>query len=327
MDFAWAAAQLELRVLRIQPDDARRFQQLASHLLYPNRLLRSAAERIEENVKGQAGLWHYGISGDLPIALVTINEIRDVGLVGQMLQAHAYWRMHGLIADLLVIAEEASTYERPMHERLEALIQAHSTHTGRDTPGGVFLRSADQIPEADLTLLHAAASIVLVGARGCPGAAGGNTGRDAAAVVHGRRGSGPPRTLRARFPSWSCPTSTAWAASPPTGGSTRSISRPARHTPAPWVNVIANPTFGTLVSESGAGFTWSGNSQRNRLSAWSNDPVTDPASEACVHPGRGDADGAGRRRHRRSGRKRRTAPATGPGTRCSSTTATASARS
>src|SRR5208282_1685750 len=85
--------------------------------------------------------------------LVTISEIRDAVLVGQMLQAHAYWRMHGLIADLLVIAEEASTYERPMHERLEALIQAHSTHTGRDKPGGVFLRSADQIPEADLTLL------------------------------------------------------------------------------------------------------------------------------------------------------------------------------
>ena len=93
---------------------------------------------IEDNVKGQAGLWQYGISGDLPIALVTINEIRDVGLVGQMLQAHAYWRMHGLMADLLIIAEEASTYERPMHERLEALIQAHSTHTGQGQARAVF---------------------------------------------------------------------------------------------------------------------------------------------------------------------------------------------
>ncbi len=52
------------------------------------------------------------------------------------------------------------------------------------------------------------------------------------------------------------------------------------HTPAPWVNVIANPTFGTLVSETGAGFTWQGNSQRNRLTQWSNDPVMDPPSEA-----------------------------------------------
>jgi cyclic beta-1,2-glucan synthetase len=55
---------------------------------------------------------------------------------------------------------------------------------------------------------------------------------------------------------------------------------PNTHTPAPWVNVIANPTFGTLVSETGSGFTWYGNSQRNRLTQWSNDPVMDPASEA-----------------------------------------------
>ncbi|HSO09029.1 MAG TPA: protein ndvB, partial [Desulfoprunum sp.] len=44
--------------------------------------------------------------------------------------------------------------------------------------------------------------------------------------------------------------------------------------------VIANPNFGTMVSETGAGFTWYGNSQRNRLTGWSNDPVLDPASEA-----------------------------------------------
>ncbi len=55
---------------------------------------------------------------------------------------------------------------------------------------------------------------------------------------------------------------------------------PNINTPAPWVNVMANPKFGTLVSETGAGFTWADNSQRNRLTSWSNDPVTDPCSEA-----------------------------------------------
>ena len=79
MDFTWAAAQLELRSLRIQPDDARQFQKLANHLLYVNPLLRPSAERLEENRKGQAGLWPYGISGDLPIAMVTIGESSDLG--------------------------------------------------------------------------------------------------------------------------------------------------------------------------------------------------------------------------------------------------------
>ncbi len=279
MDFAWAAAQLELRVLRIQPDDARRFQELASHLLYPNRLLRSAVERIVENVKGQAGLWQYGISGDLPIALVTISEVRDAGLVGQMLQAHTYWRMHGLTADLLILAEEASSYERPLHERLEALIQAHSTQTGRDKPGGVYLRSADQIPEPDLTLLHAAASIVLVGARGplpqqvgIPGEAPETQQRPAWKRA--------PQDPSLPLPFLELPYFNGIGGFTPDGREYTIYLGAGACTPDPWVNVIANPSFGTLVSESGSGFTWSGNSQRNRLSAWSNDPVTDPASEA-----------------------------------------------
>src|SRR4030067_1063455 len=69
MDFASASAQLELRLLRLQPDEARRFPQLASHMLFPNPLLRPPTERIEENRKGQAGVWPYGISGGLPIGL------------------------------------------------------------------------------------------------------------------------------------------------------------------------------------------------------------------------------------------------------------------
>jgi N,N'-diacetylchitobiose phosphorylase len=50
-------------------------------------------------------------------------------------------------------------------------------------------------------------------------------------------------------------------------------------TPAPWVNVIANPDFGFFVSESGSGCTWRGNSRENRLTPWSNDPVSDPPGE------------------------------------------------
>ncbi|HVP19122.1 MAG TPA: glucoamylase family protein [Spirochaetia bacterium] len=279
MDFAWAAAQLELRVLRIQPDDVRRFQQLASHLLYPNRLLRCAAERIEENVKGQAGLWQYGVSGDLPIALVTVNEIRDVGLVGQMLQAHTYWRMHGVTADLVILAEEASSYEQPLHERLEALIQAHSMHTGRDRPGGVFLRRADQIPAADLTLLHAAASIVLVGARGTLSQQVGIPG-EIPAPPQAPAWKRAPEDPSAALPFLELPYFNGIGGFTPDGREYAIYLGSGTVTPDPWVNVIANPAFGTLVSESGAGFTWSGNSQRNRLSSWSNDPVIDPVSEA-----------------------------------------------
>ena len=278
MDFAWASAQLELRQLRLQPDEARRFQKLASHLLYPNPLLRPPPERIEENSKGQAGLWPYGVSGDLPIALVTIGEARDIPLIRQVLQAHTYWRAHGLMVDLVILNEEASGYEQPLQERLEALIRAHSIYTPTDQPGGVFLRNADQIPAEDLTLFVAAASVVLVAARGTlPQQLG----------VPLEVPELPSRLVRKRLPPepspplpfLELPYFNSLGGFTPDGREYAIYLGPNTHTPAPWVNIIANPSFGTVVSEAGSGFTWYGNSQRNRLTQWSNDPVIDPPSE------------------------------------------------
>jgi cyclic beta-1,2-glucan synthetase len=279
MDLAWGSAQLELRLLRIQPDDARCFQQLASHLLYPNPLLRGAAERIAQNRKGQAGLWAYAISGDLPIALVAASETRDLGLVRQMLKAHTYWRMHGLMVDLVILNEEAGGYTQPLREQLEHLIGSHSATTGVDRPGGIYLRSADLIPTEDLTLLRAVASVVVVAARG-------TLPQQLSAPLKAPDVPGPiaskrdPRDPSAALPFMELPFFNSLGGFTPDGREYAIYLGPGINTPAPWVNVIANPAFGTQVSETGAGFTWAGNSQRNRLTPWSNDPVTDPPSEA-----------------------------------------------
>jgi cyclic beta-1,2-glucan synthetase len=279
MDFAWASAQLELRQLRIQPDEARRFQEIASHLLYPDPLLRPPSERIEENRKGQAGLWRYGISGDLPIALVSIGESRDIGLVRQMLQAHSYWSMHGLKADLVILDEEAGGYERPLRDQLEAMIRAASTTAAADQAGRVFLRSTDQLPEEDLALITAAARVVLVAARGTlPQQMGVAAAAPEAQEFLARRRA--PRDASAPLPFMELPYFNGVGGFTPDGREYAIYLGPDTQTPAPWVNVMANPSFGALVSETGSGFTWFGNSQRNRLTEWSNDPVTDPPSEA-----------------------------------------------
>ena len=279
MDFAWGSAQLELQMLHIRPDEARRFQQLASYLLFPNSHLRASAKRLEENRKGQAGLWPYGISGDLPIALVTISETQDISLVRQMLQAHTYWRMHGMTADLVLLNEEAGGYEQPLRERLERLIQTHSMYAGVDRPGGIFLRNAAEIPEEDLRLLKAAARVVLVAARGTlPQQLGAPA--EAPKLPEPLVKKRAPRDASAPLPFMELSYFNSLGGFTPEGREYAIYLGPNTHTPAPWANVIANPTFGTLVSETGSGFTWYGNSQRNRLTQWSNDPVMDPPSEA-----------------------------------------------
>ncbi len=279
MDFAWGSAQQQLQVLHIQPDEARRFQQLASHLLFPNSLLRPPSDRLDENAKGQSGLWPYAISGDLPIALITIGEVRDISLVRQMLQAHTYWGSHGLATDLVILNEEAGGYERPLQERLEQLIQIHALSSATDRAGGIFLKSAAQIPEEDLKLLKAAASVVLVAARGTlPQQLGVPV--EVPELLERLARKRAPREPSAPLPFMELNYFNSLGGFTPDGREYAIYLGPDTNTPAPWVNVIANPSFGTMVSETGSGFTWYGNSQRNRLTGWSNDPVLDPASEA-----------------------------------------------
>ena len=280
MEFAWASAQLELRLLRIQSDEARNFQQLASHMLYPQPLLRATSQRIAENRKGQSGLWTYAISGDVPIAFVVIDEMRDLGLVRQMLQAHNYWRMHGLVADLVILNAESSGYDQPLREELFHLIQALDSNAGTGRPGGTFLLSEDKIPAEDLTLLQAAASVVLIAARGNLTQQFAVPALELPALSVPMARKRDPRDPSAALPFMELPFFNSLGGFSPDGREYIIYLGPGMNTPAPWDNVIANPGFGTIISETGAGFTWQGNSQRNRLTQWSNDPVMDPPPEA-----------------------------------------------
>ncbi|MBC7945514.1 MAG: DUF3131 domain-containing protein, partial [Burkholderiales bacterium] len=287
-DLAWTHTQLEMRRLRIQRDDSRLFEELAGHLLYPHAQLRPPADRLRRNALGQSGLWAHGISGDLPIIVLTIGDAQDIDLVSQTLIAYNYLRLRGLKTDLVILNEEAASYEQTLHDRLRRLTQTHGqTHgqTQRQAPlpgaaGSVFLLAAANLPERDLDLMLASAKAVLVAARGSL--------RKQLATPAQTTPLPPLLTVNQRFRE---------EPSPPLyymelpyfnglGGFTQDGREyviylgPKACTPAPWVNVMANANFGALVSESGNGFSWYGNSQSNRLTPWANDAVGDPAGDA-----------------------------------------------
>jgi cyclic beta-1,2-glucan synthetase len=281
LELAWTHSQLELRRLRIQAEEARRFQHLASFLIYPSAKLRASADRISRNRLGQSRLWAHGISGDLPLAVVTIAQAADIGLVREVLEAHTYWNRHGLKADLVILNEEASGYEQPLHEELKNLAQSHSMYTGLDGPGGVFLRRADQIPAEELTLILASARVVLVAARGSLAQQFGIPGKpvEFSEPLPMRRAPGMEEPS-APLPFMELSYFNGLGGFTPDGKEYCIYLGPGTRTPAPWVNVMANPRFGTIMSESGSGYTWCGNSRMNRLTCWSNDPVEDTPSDA-----------------------------------------------
>jgi cellobiose phosphorylase len=280
-DLAWTHSQVVLRQLNATEADAQLYEHLAGPVIYANSSLRADASVLGRNRRGQSGLWGYSISGDLPIVLLQIGDPANIELVRQLVQAHAYWRSKGLAVDLVIWNEDHAGYRQLLHEQIMGLITAGPEANLTDRPGGIFVRAADQIPNEDRILLQAVARAILTDNRG--------TLWD---QIHRLR---LPEVRVSRFTPTSTHRAEPVAAPGPTrrdliffngmGGFTpdgREYVITTAHgqaTPAPWVNMLANPHFGTVISESGLACTWSENAHEFRLTPWSNDPVSDLGGE------------------------------------------------
>ncbi len=287
---AWTQAQVQLHHLGIEPDEALLFQRLANRIIYSDVSLRPAASLLASNERGAPGLWAHGISGDLPIVMVRIDEVEDLDIVRQLLRAVEYWRLKLLDVDLVILNEQGTTYAQLLQESLEALVRMSQSslataknliRDGSPGHGGVYILRGDQISTEDRTLLQSAARAVLLSRRGSLADQVIRLERVAATVI----GAAPPPVSRqtvamVRSPRPDLEFHNGIGGFAKNGREYVTILGPGQSTPAPWVNVIANASFGFLLSESGSGYTWYGNSRENQLTPWSNDPVSDPSGEA-----------------------------------------------
>jgi cyclic beta-1,2-glucan synthetase len=277
---AWTQAQVQLRHLGIRPKEADLFQLLAGHLVFAGPAMRPASDTIRNGIGAQNGLWGQGISGDLPILLLRIRDGADLDVARQVLLAHEYFRLKQLAVDLVILNEHAASYSQDLQGALEAMVRMQPrTPPVADAAaqGAVFLLRADLVPAETAALLASAARVVLSAERG-----------SLSEQLRMRAASVPPiaKSHAPRDPG------TAIPALPPLeffngyGGFAEDgreyvvVLGPGQSTPAPWINVVANPGFGFLVAAEGGGTTWSRNSRENQLTPWSNDPVTNRSGEA-----------------------------------------------
>ncbi|WP_212624900.1 glucoamylase family protein [Pseudomonas sp. PP3] len=279
-DLSWTHSQVLLRQLNISLADARLFEQMASSLLYANASMRADNAVLIANRRNQSGLWGQVISGDLPIVLLQIQSLDNIALVRQLIQAHAYWRQKGLVVDLLIWNEDQAGYRQQLQDAIMGLITLGSEATLVDRPGGIFVRAVQQLSNEDRVLVLSAARLVL------------NEGSGSLAEQIHRRKVSPVHAPFIAMRNYQASPAVAWPKPSAllldnayggfsADGSEYIISGLAsQSTPAPWVNVIANAQFGTVVSETGSAYTWAENAHEYRLTPWHNDPVTDRGGEA-----------------------------------------------
>jgi len=279
---AWTQAQVQLFHLGIDADEANLFQRLAGHVLYSNLALRPSQDVLSRTEGGPPALWACGISGDLPIVLCRIDDVEDLGIVRQLVRAHEYWRMKQLAVDLVILNERSPSYSQDLFSALDMTIQASRARQAtayHGKRGAIFVLRAELISTQTRNALRGAARATLL-------SRGGSLYEQV-----GRREEPDPAFMRPR-------------ARRPDVNRSEPLHRPnleyfnglggfsddgreyvtyfgdGQWTPAPWINVVANPSFGFQASTEGSGYTWSINSRRNQLSPWSNDPVSDKPGEA-----------------------------------------------
>ena len=282
------AAQAWLGKQEISTKTFQDILQILSALVYPSRALRALPETIAANRLGQSGLWRFGISGDYPILLVELDNLTQVDLVSEVLQTHKYLRDRRFMVDVVILNRQPTNYGAELNGMLYRLVSKLDSEGWLNQRSGIFILYRDQLTPKEQILLETAARVLL---RGENGALGSQMPGYSIPVHH------LPALTPTRLPEEKVATNKPSIALPLEvrdglkfhngfGGFSADGCEyiidlpPGRSTPAPWVNVIGYPEFGFMVSEAGSQCTWAMNSGENRLTPWSNDPVSDPTGEA-----------------------------------------------
>ena len=279
-ELAWTHSQVVLRQINATEADAQLYSRLASSVIFSNPSLRADPSVIIRNHRGQSALWSYSISGDLPIVLLQIQDIANIELARQMVQAHAYWRLKGLMVDLVIWNEDYGGYRQALQNELLGLISPGIISDVKDKPGGIFIRSGEQVSQEDRILFQAVARIILSDGFGTLEEQMKRRSKVKPVIPYFT----PSRFYATQETTTEIPRDLKFFNG--TGGFSSDgkeyhiITSAENPTPAPWCNVLANPVFGSVISESGQSYTWMGNAHEYRLTPWNNDAITDLCGEA-----------------------------------------------
>jgi cyclic beta-1,2-glucan synthetase len=282
---ACRVAESDLQRLGVSGTEAEWAHAVAGAILYEHPGLRAAPAVLARAQGWTPALLRRGLAPQRPFAVLRAHDAGSAPHLSQVLRAHALWQTLGLPIDLVVLRGDAAVPGLPS----PAPAAPASSSAGQPAGGRLIVLPVADLSPADLDALDTAARWVVkdslpdLTARLAPEVASRNDS--------GTIDSTQPAARADRGAGRAAPTAASGSQDAESGGEfapggqeyvipVRLEQGVLRLPPRPWINVVANERFGFLVSETGAGCTWSGNSREHRLTPWSNDPVLDPHAEA-----------------------------------------------
>lgn len=261
-ELAGTQARAMLRYLSITPRAHYMFQRASVLVTYPAPKPHPPGEPPSDLGLSMGELWALGISGELPIFVCSASKTEHLKGVREVMRMHEFYRSMGLWCDLVLINEYGNDYDQPVRDGLNAMISASHLCGLRGCAGGVFMLEGSALTSRQSALLRRCAAIYMGGG---------------VQLYDGLK------DLVARVPTVLCESdgdrSSGQSVLPEHGftadGGYRILLEPGSNTPAPWMNIFANPSFGSMVSERGGGYIWHRNSRNERLTPFENDPLNE----------------------------------------------------
>ena len=279
-----AKTEAETIYLGLKGKDIEKYQKMLSYLLFQNPMKKEVINKLPKRVYSQSELWKFGISGDLPILLVKIKDVNDMHVIRDCLKAMEFFRSKNIKIDLIILNEEKNSYEHFIKFEVENEIQNKQLGFLKNIFGGIFIINEKEITPAEKELLEFRSNLILNAAFGNIGMQLKdleeeheenikNIGEDEKIFIQ----NDETEAINEDYSNLKYYNDF--------GGFTEDgleyVMKVSNNhkLPTAWSNILANPHFGTLITQNLGGFTWSQNSRLNRISAWNNSPNVDIPSE------------------------------------------------
>jgi len=160
-ELARAKVEAETIYLGLKGTDIEKYQKLLSYIVFNNPLKKLSLKNLPKRIYSQKALWKYGISGDLPIILIKIEDLNDMYVVKDVLKAYEYFRSKNIKVDLVILNKEEHSYDQYVKYEIENAISNRQIEYLKNISGGIFILNINQIDREDIELIEFKANLII----------------------------------------------------------------------------------------------------------------------------------------------------------------------
>ena len=268
---------IETKNLNVTGEKMRTYNIMLNYLYQTTRISvnEERMDLLRKDALGQSGLWKFGISGDRPIISVEINDISDMSFIYELLKAFEYFKSKSIFVDLMIINNEVGQSKELVKKQIEdELYRIYTLNSFYHTPGMVKIVNSDIITEEDKSLLDIVPRLKFESNRF-------NSLKEAVEDLQ-------KTNMISDYPKYPeeenlILENTEKLKYDNSYGGFKSNGKEYviynKDTPMPWSNIIANKTFGTIITNNGCGYTYAYNSGEFKITSWTNEMVINDKSE------------------------------------------------